>query len=238
MSGYIARKGVRTEDISKMVQIADMEIVVDNLDNTDFSLDQVAELMHDAFRERVEQGLNLGGATIEVEELKQCQEKGAIFVAYGAEDKQMLGAVVIYLKRNLFGKEFWLHDFVGVSSSAKRLGIGSKMLEKCVEYAKQQGAEFIESCTAVKATSSVNWHLKNGFRIVKYASYKDKNYFSYVFRLQLRKPSFWNCGLFRAVVFGFYWVGVRLLLKEDGTATWLGKIVRLIWLPIKKRIKR
>lgn len=214
-----------------------MNIVVTEIDKTDFSLSQVADLLHESFKERLDQGLNLGGATITADELLECKSKGEIFVAYSEGSKQLLGTVVIYLKRNLFGKEFWLHDFVGVSSAAKRLGIGSKLLEQCVIYAKTHNATYIESCTAVNAKSSVNWHLKNGFKIVKFASYKDKNYFSYIFRLQLKHPSIWDCGLFRGIVFGFYWINVRMLLREDGTPTWLGSIVRMLWLPIKKKLK-
>jgi len=45
---------------------------------------------------------------------------------------------------------------------------------------------------AINAAWSVNWHLKNGYRIVGYMRSETDNHPSYVFRLQLQPSIFWS----------------------------------------------
>ena len=49
----------------------------------------------------------------------------------------------------------------------------------------EAGYRYVTCSTATTATWSVQWHLKNGYRIVGYSRNEKKNYASYVFRKQI-----------------------------------------------------
>ena len=74
---------------------------------------------------------------------------------------------------------------LAVSPKAKHEGIASRMLQEEVQRLRKAGYRYIVENTAIPATWSVQWHLKNGYRIVGYSRGEKQNYASYVFRKQI-----------------------------------------------------
>ena len=59
------------------------------------------------------------------------------------------------------------------------------MLEAEAQRLRKAGYRYIVENTAIPATWSVKWHLKNGYHIVGYSRSEKHNYASYVFRKQI-----------------------------------------------------
>ena len=74
---------------------------------------------------------------------------------------------------------------LSVASKAKRQGIATKLINYEVEWLKKNGYRYTTCSTAIPATWSVQWHLKNGYYIVGYSRSERNNYASYVFRKQI-----------------------------------------------------
>ncbi len=117
------------------------------------------------------------------------------------------------------------HQFVGISPECKRSGVGSMLFERMLEYAKSKGCYFLTSTTSVKAKSSIAWHKKNGFKIYRYASFRCTNYFSYVFRLDLREKSILRFWLPRKALLVATFVVTRLSQDENGNLTKIGQVL-------------
>jgi GNAT superfamily N-acetyltransferase len=160
---------------------------IDELNNTVFTLSDVVSLMHAAFEERTRQGLTMGGSSITEEELAQILTNAVIFVAYS--DKELLGVLTArYTERQRrSGVERYCHlGYVAVAPTAKRGGIGGQLLSRLEEHAKKEDCAYIISNTAESADSSVAWHLKHGFRKLKYTKWKSRNYNSIIFRKEIK----------------------------------------------------
>ena len=85
---------------------------------------------------------------------------------------------------------------LAVSPKAKRRGVATQMLRYEEERIRKAGYKCICENTAVDAEWSVNWHLRNGFRIIGFFHSEGNNYNSYAFRKQLAPSLFWDNSLF------------------------------------------
>ena len=78
--------------------------------------------------------------------------------------------------------------------------------------------------TAIDAKSSVNWHKKNGFRIIELQSSPSTNYYSYIFRKQLVHDPKWSNPVYCKLQ---YWKSAircrmyKLANGEDRKSKWL-----------------
>lgn len=201
-----------------------MNIVVDRLENTQFTYNDVAELLHESFKERLDSGLNMMGSFVDENMLEEMNSRGAIFVAYIEKEQRLVGCNVLTVNEwsdGIFGN----HQFVGISSDFKRCGIGGVLFAKLLDYAKSCGCDYLTSTTSVKAKSSIAWHKKIGFKIYKYASYGCTNYFSYIFRMDLTDKSILRLWLPRTALLIASFVITRLSQNEDGDITRLGNVL-------------
>ena len=86
------------------------------------------------------------------------------------------------------------------------------------------------SDTAKKAASAVNYHLRNGFKIIGLISHPTTNYYSYLFRKQLTHPSPYDYKLYCKFQYLKSSIKTKLLYKENGQKSLLcrlmGKIVK------------
>lgn len=151
-----------------------------------FTLSDIVELLHSAFKERAEQGLNMGGISISAEELETILKDAEMYVAE-REDRLVGVLTARYAKRETRTKpEMYCHlGYVAVSPAEKRGGIGGMLLNRLEEDAKKKGCRYLISNTAESAESAVAWHLKQGFRKIKYTHWKSRNYPSIIFRKEL-----------------------------------------------------
>lgn len=203
-----------------------MNIKIDKLEDTTFSIGQIVDLLHESFQERLDAGLNLQGAFIKVDDVEKLSKSGAIFVAYGDEfgKDALFGVGITTIHKYVDGK-FAYNDYAAISPSAKRMGIGSEMLQYRISFAKEMNCDFLISTTAVNATSSVKYHLKNGFKKWKYVSFYGRSYYSYVFRMPLCARSKWDNPLIRLLTLGLSFIVTRCTFKKGGSLTLLGKLL-------------
>ena len=165
------------------------KVIIQKLEETSYSLADVVTFLHDAFGERKAQGLMMGGINITEEDLSRILQDAVLYTAsVGSELEGMLSARYASRQNRRKIEKYCHLGYVAVSPKAKRGGIGSLLLTRLEKEAKEKGCEYIISNTAEPATSAVAWHLKQGFRKIKYTRWKSRNYNSIVFRKEL-KPS-------------------------------------------------
>lgn len=164
----------------------------------DISWDDLADLLHESFQERLQQGLHFSCSYLTANDLETQSNGDVVLVAVDTDDNILAGTVSFEINSKKQDKRAY-HYNLAVRPQYKHYGIATQLLQKGVEIVKEHGCEYIISDTAVGAKSSVHWHLKNGFRIVGLKSFSATNYYSYLFRLQLDNHPLWNnaafCGL-------------------------------------------
>ena len=95
--------------------------------------------------------------------------------------------------------------------------------------AADHGCSFVVSDTAIGATSSMNWHLKNGYKKDRLLSWSDRDYYSCLFRFQLKPHRFWSNDAFCELYFLCSFVKCRLCYQENGKYRFLfGQYVELL----------
>jgi GNAT superfamily N-acetyltransferase len=104
------------------------------------------------------------------------------FVALDANTNELLGMHTLKLNKRK-GRANGAN--LAVSPRAQHEGIASRMLQTEAQRLRKNGYRYIVENTAIPATWSVQWHLKNGYRIVGYSRSERNNYASYVFRKQI-----------------------------------------------------
>lgn len=156
--------------------------VIEN--NGHYSWEELTDLLHQAFQERLEQGLQFTRSFIKAEELSQLLANSIILVAVDTDTDLLAGMAALRLNDDDNGKWAFLSD-LAVLPQYKRCGVMSRIFREIEDIAKSNGCEYIKSDTAVGAKSSVKWHKKNGFKIVDLYSFKSTNYYSYIFRKDL-----------------------------------------------------
>lgn len=199
-----------------------MEMKITSLDQSPFSYEDVVNLLHTSFEERLHQGFCFTCSTITVSQFKEKTSKSMILVAW---QKQVLyGMVTLTLGTDSSGVIFGYHENLAINPSAKRLGIGTKLQAKCVEMVLDAGGEYEISDTAVGANSSVKWHSKNGFKKIGLHSYSSTNYYSYIFRKQLVPSRKWDNNCYVGLRFFLSISKTLLTYKKNGEPTILKKI--------------
>lgn len=202
-----------------------MDIVITSIDVSPFSNEDVVNLLHESFQERLGQGLEFTCSTMTVDSFKNRTKNGTILVAWDSDINDLLGTATVTLRTDSKGIVYGYHENLAIRPKAKRLGIGTKLLEEHIIIVINAGGQYVLSDTAVGAESSVRWHLKNGFKIIALRSFPSTNYFSYIFRRQLTPSKLWDSKLYTSFRYHLSSIIIRMLYKEDGTNTCLGRWV-------------
>lgn len=150
---------------------------------------QLVDLLHESFKERLNDNLNFDCATFSLEELKKETNNGVIIAVY--QESSLVGMCYLLLKR-VGRRQYGCHEYLAVSTKVKRGGIATSMQTVMVEIAKNMGLIMLTSSTATTAESSVKWHIKNGFIPFRVSKHGGKTYTSYHFF----KPISYNLLLF------------------------------------------
>lgn len=191
-----------------------MKIEIHQKDES-ISWEELTKLFHEAFQERLDQGLNFTCSFFTPEDLEQRGGENVILVAKDKDNGALVGAAMVGIVKDRRGTWGDLTN-MAISPEFKRCGIGSKLEQARIDVAKSNGCTFVLSDTAVDATSSVQWHLKNGFKIVKLHSYTTTNYYSYIFRKQLVPHPLWSNSRFCKLYFWFSSCKCRLINRPNG----------------------
>lgn len=126
--------------------------------------ESVSELLHDAFEERRQQGLNFQCGLFSPEDVKAyLNERGILLVCY--DDYNIPVGTLTLIPRVKGEMSYLSHDNLAISNDCKGQGIATKLFYKMMEIAKDMDVDFISSTTATTARSSVIYHQKRGFKI-------------------------------------------------------------------------
>ena len=146
------------------------------------SVEELYRLFMAAYKKWTECGIYTPAKYTTLERFTQDISRMAIFVALDANTNELLGMHVLKLNK-------WKGRADGanlaVSPKAQHEGIASRMLQTETQRLRKAGYRYMIGSTAIPATWSVRWHLKNGYRIVGYSRSEKHNYASYVFRKQI-----------------------------------------------------
>lgn len=195
-------------------------VIIDRLDSSPFSCDDVVQLMHRSFEEHIKEGLFFTCSSLTVSQFVDNTRKGLVLVAWDTTDiTSLLGTATVTLKRDKHNVVYGYHEYLAINPSAKRLGIGTRLLKACISIISKAGGEYVMSDTAVGANSSVKWHKKNGFKIVGLESFASTKYYSYLFRKQLIPSKKWDNSLYCYLTFVKSAIKTRLKKKADGNFT-------------------
>lgn len=148
----------------------------------------VAELLHDAFAERREQGINFKCGLFSAQDVENEFVNGGGYLLLAINENEQIVGTVSLIERNKGGFRYVSHDNLAVSSLCKGKGVASNLFLEVLNVTRREGYDFITSFTATTAESSVRYHLKNGFVI--YEKTPGKGYDSYSFIYPLKRFGF------------------------------------------------
>lgn len=194
-----------------------MNIVIRTKDEA-ISWENLVELLHEAFQERLEQGLNFTCSFMSAADLRQQLENCTVFIAVDTDNGMLVGMAAMDVNKSEEGLCAYMLD-LAVKPQYKRCGIMALLHQKLVEMAKANGCEYITSDTATLARSSVMWHKKNGFKIIGLDSFSSTNYYSYIFRKQLVPDSLWCNSLYCWLHYLYSALRCKIRFHADGKNT-------------------
>lgn len=146
------------------------------------SVEELYELRKTAFQEYTDKGLYTAVQQTTIEQF-QLQLKGkSVFVAQDEATGELLGMHTLRLNRRRGSAK---GEDLGVSPKTQHEGIASRMLQTEAQRLRKAGYRYMVGSTAIPATWSVQWHVKNGYRIVGYSRSEKRNYPIYIFRKQI-----------------------------------------------------
>ena len=187
------------------------------------SWEELVDLFHEAFQERLDQGLNFTCSFFTPEDLERRSAGNVVLVAIDKDNNFLAGTAFVKIVKDNKGPWAYLSN-MAINSNYKRCGIGSKLEERRIEIARTNGCKYVISDTAAGATSSVKWHKKNGFYPFSLRSFGSTNYYSIIFRKQLKHHWLWSNPNCCAMHFALSSVINKLYRNSDGSLTRLGKI--------------
>lgn len=194
-----------------------MLVIVKDISETSFNYEQVYTLIKEIYKERVNSGIQFSVSKWSFEEFQNSlvKENAQIVIAIDSNTNEMLGCATYFIKLNKKGQKFANFRHAVVSPLAQRKGVGRKLNDARFEIAKREDCEYIQCSTAVNAKSSVEWHLKYGYKIVALRSF-NSNYYSYIFRYQLKPSIVWNNDFFVKCIYLWSAFKTKIKYKKNG----------------------
>ena len=157
-------------------------IVIKTLKEAEVSVEELYKLEQAAFQQWTDKRLYTPIAHTSKEQFQRYITDKAVFVAQDEATGKLLGMHTLRLNKRK-GRADGAN--LAVNPKAQHEGIASRMLETEAQRLRKAGYRYIVENTAIPATWSVQWHLKNGYYIVGYSRSEKHNYASYVFRKQI-----------------------------------------------------
>jgi len=204
-----------------------MQIDIRLLSDTSITYQQIVEMMHESFEERIRQGLHFTCSSMTAEQFEKKVHDGFTFVALNPETNELLGTATLHINKDKNGIVYGYNEYLAVSPKAKHLGVGTKLLKERLLLLLSHGGKYVMSDTACGAKSSVNWHLKNGFQIYELESYRSTNYWSYVF-IKYLDDAIKKTSLHIKLHYWCSWLFIKTTRNKNGNDTLLGNIYKKI----------
>lgn len=203
-----------------------MNISILPIERTKFSYKDVIELIHLSFQERLRQGLLFSCSSMTVDQYIEKVRLGNVLIAVDSELDIIVGTVTVTIKHDKNGVIYGYHEYLAVHPEVKNKGIASMLFKELLILVLSQKGKYILSDTACKATSSVNWHLKNGFKIFELESYRSTNYWSYVF-IKYLDPSVSKGDFALRIHYYISWLYIHLTRTVNGQDTIIGRFAKM-----------
>lgn len=200
------------------------EYTVNRLEDTSFTTSQVFEMMRDAFKERLSQGLLFTCLTMSFDDFNNCTKNSKCIVA--EKDGSLHGAIVYKEDIDKGNRRFAYLQYVAVKPDVKHCGVGTLLFKEFEREALSGHCAYLMSDTSTKAESAVKWHERNGFKKIGLRSFWSTNYYSYLFRKNLDGK--YENDIIRRIVLAGDILRVKSLWKPDGKYTKLGSICHKI----------
>ena len=158
----------------------------------------VSDLLHDAFAERREQGINFQCGLFSPQDVENefNGNNGYLFLAI--QESKPVGTIT-FLEHRKGHLRYAATTNLAVSSIYKGKGVATALWKEVFNMANQNSYDFLSSCTAVNANSSVHMHLKQGFVIYEKSFGRDYNSYSFIY--PLKKMRFMRCKLLSKTVY-------------------------------------
>lgn len=179
--------------------------------------DKIVGIIHDAFKERLEQNLKFGCADISICEYINKVKESFVFVVFDEYNNEPIGTSVLTIRRK-FGIKYGSFEYWAVSIYHKKRGIGQLLMKESFEFAKKENIDCLTSSTAEGAISSVKAHIQNGFKIYMYKSFANTNYYSYCFIKPIKKTFTISIILFfRPLLYAMSYILCKVLKDKNGS---------------------
>ena len=211
------------------------EIAIKTNNEAETSAEELYELRRAAFLQWTDAGLYTSVGHASVEGFRQYLTDKAVFVALDEATGELLGMHTLRLNKRK-GRARGAN--LAVSPKAKNEGIASRMLQEEEKRLRKAGYRYIIEDTAIPATWSVRWHLKNGYYIVGYSRSENRNYASYIFRKQIafdvrHHPTdlLWMrliAPLTAKIQYALYYLATTICKTRTGRLNWIGRLVKKI----------
>lgn len=202
-----------------------MAIEIRRLKETNYSYKDLVDLLHEAFQERLKQGLKYTCSSMTEEQFCQKTIDGIVYVAVD-DESGLCGTATLTIRTDKKGGRYGYNEYNGIRSDMKGKGIGTMLYREIERESRENGCEYLLSDTSTLATSAVKYHLKNGFKIIGLESYRSTNYWSYVFRRQLVPSKKWNDPIYCKLQYLKSWLFIRVTRDINGNDTMIGRLYK------------
>ena len=217
------------------------KIIIKTYKEAEVSVEELYKLEQTAFQQWTDAGLYTPIAHTSIERLQRYIADKAVFVAQDEATGELLGMHTLKLNKRK-GRANGAN--LAVSPKAQHEGIASRMLEAEAQRLRKAGYRYMVGSTAIPATWSVQWHLKNGYHIVGYSRSEKNNYASYIFRKQIatdvrHHPTdlLWTKPIAPVTAKVRYWatyIATCICKDKAGRLNWIGRMVRPTPRPLPK----
>jgi len=209
------------------------EIVIKTNNVAEVSVEELYRLFMAAYKNWTDSGIYTPAKDTTLERFTQDISRMVTFVALDADTNELLGMHVLKLNK-CKGRADGAN--LAVSPKTQYEGIASRMLQTEAQRLLKAGYRYMVGSTAIPATWSVQWHLKNGYYIVGYSRSEKHNYASYVFRKQIaidvrRHPTdlLWTKPLAPITAKVRYWatyIATSICKDKAGRLRWIGRMTK------------
>ncbi len=207
-----------------------MAISILPLAESNITLASCLKLIKTAFEEREKENLHYPCMDFTLEEYASEMSNHQVFVAIDPDnDNPLIGVTSVVLKSEN-SHIYALEHHSAVRPGYKGKGIGSMLMSQLIDYSRSNNCDYILATTAKKAAGAIAFHRKNGFQIIRSASYPDTGYYSVVMRKQLKvKTKYdrkWVNPLYCKLHYLNSTIRMHMMKNADGSYSLFGKTVR------------
>ena len=209
------------------------KIIIKTYKEAEVSVEELYQLCKAAFKQWTDTGLYTVVAHTPIEQFRRYIIDKAVFIAQDEATGELLGMHTLKLNKRK-GRANGAN--LAVSPKAQHEGIASRMLQAEAQRLRKNGYRYIVENTAIPATWSVQWHLKNGYRIVGYSRSEKRNYPIYIFRKQIatdvrHHPTdlLWVASiapLTAKLRYCLSWLATNICKSKSGKLNWIGRMAK------------